>query len=106
MIAKVAATIVTVERTKTNGLTSRIRFVATMRGTASATRGRVPTQYFDQKRVRTSMGEERSSHIIRPSRDMAGKTKRAAMAATTKPARPRLRNETTLMRKKETCSPV
>ncbi len=43
---------------------------------------------------------------MRPSSDMAGKTKRAAMAATTKPARPRFRNDTTLMRKKETRSPV
>ncbi len=88
------------------GDASRTRFVPTISGRATRSSGIVPTQYFDQKIVRTSTGEERRSHIMRPSIDIAGKTKRAAIAATTKPASPRLRKETTLMSRKDTCSPV
>ena len=106
MSAKVIPIIVTVVSTRMNGDASSTMFVPTMSGTATSRSGTVPTQYFDQKIVRTSRGEERISHIIRPSIDIAGKTKRAAIAATTKPASPRFRNDTALMSRKETCSPV
>jgi hypothetical protein len=45
-----------------------------------------------------SSGLDRSSHICRPSRETAGKMNRAATAASTKPARPRLRKEITTTR--------
>ena len=68
-----------------------------MSGSATRSSGIVPTQYFDQKIVRTSTGEDRMSHIMRPSIDIA---------ATTKPASPRFRKATALMSRKETYSPV
>ena len=81
-------------------------FVTTISGRATSRSGSVPTQYLTQKSDLTSSGDERISHIIRPSRDIAGNTKRAAIAATTNPARPRLRKETRLIRKKDTFSPL
>jgi hypothetical protein len=89
-----------------NGEAWRRMLVTTMSGRAIKRRGIVPTQYLARNRVRMSRGEERRSHIILPSSDIPGKTKRAAMAATTKPASPRFRKEATLIRKKETSSPV
>jgi hypothetical protein len=93
-----------VERTMRRGETCRRRFVTTMRGRAMRRRGTVPTTYLVQKRVRGSRGDERRSQVIRPSRDMAGKMKRAATAATTNPASPRFRNPTRCTRKKEISS--
>ena len=88
-----------------NGVALRRTLVRTVMSSATTSSGRVPTQYFDQRSARRSSGELRSSHICRPSRLTAGKMKRAAMDASTKPARPRLRNETTDTRKNGTCSP-
>ena len=68
--------------------------------------GIVPTQYLDQISARRSSGLDRSSHIWRPSREIAGKMKRAAIDANTNPAKPRLRNDMTDTRKNGTCSPV
>jgi hypothetical protein len=87
------------------GDASSTRLVTTMSGTAMRSRGRVPTQYFTQKSPARPGGRAQEPRIL-PSRRHRGKTKRAAIAATTKPASPRFRNETTLMRRKETCSPV
>ncbi len=74
--------------------TSSNAFVRPVRIIPSTNSGTVPTQYFDHSSARKSRGEERSSHICRPSSDTAGKMKRAAMDARTKPASPRLRNDT------------
>ena len=60
---------------------------------ASSRRGAVPIQYLLQSMARGSSGLERSSHICRPSSESPGKTNRAATAASTNPASPRLRNE-------------
>src|SRR5689334_23519019 len=75
-----------------NGRTSRSTLVRPVRSTASASSGTVPTQYLDHSSVRRSSGLERSNHMWRPSSDTAGKMNRAAMAARTKPAKPRFRN--------------
>jgi hypothetical protein len=63
---------VPVERAKMKGDTSRIRFVRMINGRETSSKGSVPTQYFDQNNDLTSRGEDRRSHIILPSRDMAG----------------------------------
>ncbi len=77
-----------------NGVALRMTLVRIVMASASTSSGIVPTQYFDHSSARSSSGLERSSHICRPSRLTAGKMNRAAMDASTKPARPRFRNDT------------
>ncbi len=78
----------------------------TVIATARTSSGATPIQYLVQSNRRRSSGEDRSSQSVRPSRLTAGNRKRAAMAASTKPASPRFRNETTLTSRKPTSSPV
>ena len=77
-----------------NGVTSSSALVSPVRISPSTSKGTVPTQYLDHSNARRSSGEERSSHICRPSSETAGKMKRAAIEASTKPASPRFRNDT------------
>ena len=77
-----------------NGGACRIRLVVTPMVRASASSGSVPTQYLLQSMARRSSGLERRSQSWRPSRETEGKMKRAAIAESTKPASPWLRNTT------------
>ena len=79
-----------------NEETSSNTFVMPVSSSASTSNGTVPTQYFDHSSALRSSGLERSNHICRPSSDTAGKMNRAAIDASTKPARPRFRNDTRL----------
>ena len=79
-----------------NGVTSSSALVSPVRIRPRMSSGSVPTQYLDHSRARKSSGDERSSHICLPSSETAGKMKRAAIEARTKPARPRFRNDTRL----------
>ena len=74
------------------------QFVSTVMTKASTSSGTVPVQYLLHSIAPGSSGLERSSHIWRPSSEIAGKMKRAATAASTNPARPRLRNAITITR--------
>ena len=79
-----------------NGPTRNSTLVSPVRRSASTSRGTVPTQYLDHSSARRSSGLERSSHICRPSSETAGKMNRAAIEASTKPARPRFKNDTSV----------
>ena len=79
-----------------NGRTCSSTLVSPVSSSASTSSGIVPTQYLDQSSARSSSGLERNSHICRPSSDTAGKMNRAAMAASTNPASPRFKNDTSV----------
>ena len=81
------------------------QLVRTVITSAITSSGTVPVQYLLHSIAPGSSGLERSSHICRPSSETAGKMKRAATAASTKPARPRFRNEITMTRLKGIRSP-
>ena len=59
---------------------------------ASVSSGNAPTQNFAHNTSPIAIGLERSNHQVRPSRLMLGKTKRAAIDASTKPASARFKN--------------
>jgi hypothetical protein len=80
-------------------------FVPTTIRPATSTSGTAPIQYFVQSRARRSKGDDLSSQKVRPSSETAGKTKRAAIAAITKPTSPMFRKLITFTRKKPTSSP-
>ena len=65
---------------------------------AMASSGSVPIQYLLQSMARRSSGLDFSSQSCRPSSDTDGKTNRAAIAASTKPASPWFRNITIVTR--------
>ena len=95
-IASVSAAMVARLSSIMNVETSSSAFVSPVSSRPSTSSGTVPTQYLDHSSARRSSGEERSSHICRPSSDTAGKMNRAAIDASTKPASPRFRNDTRL----------
>ena len=81
-----------------NGPARSSQLVSTVMTSARTSSGTVPVQYLLHSIAAGSSGLERSSHIWRPSSEIAGKMKRAATAASTNPASPRLRNEITMTR--------
>ena len=77
-----------------NGLTLSSELVSTVMTNASTSSGHGARSSTCSRASRVgSSGLERSSHICRPSSETPGKMNRAATAASTNPARPRLRNE-------------
>src|ERR1051325_1553976 len=78
-IASVSAAIVAKLRIIMNGPTLSSALVRPVSSMPSTSSGTVPTQYLDQSNALRSSGDERNSHICRPSSDTAGKMKRAAI---------------------------
>src|SRR5688500_12896431 len=105
-IAKVIITMVTIDSSIMIRSTRRMTLVPTVSATASTSSGVMPTQYYLHGSDRKSSGDDGSSHNVRPSRPTDGKMKRAATAASTNPASPRLRNETMLIIRKVSFSPL
>src|SRR5258705_6157622 len=78
------------------GVTSRSALVRPVRISPSTSNGTVPTQYLDHSNARRSSGEERSSHICRPSSDTAGEMKRGAIQAGTEADGPSIKKRNTI----------
>ena len=89
------AAIVTTDSVITIGPTFSSKLVAIVSNTARTSNGTVPIQYLVQRRSRACNGLDFRSQSAGPSRLSAGNTNRAAMAESTNPARPRLRNAMT-----------
>ncbi len=103
--ANVISVIVMTDTANMKSLTWSSVFVTPTMPSARSSSGVVPTQNLAHSRSRTGIGLERSSQSVRPSRLTLGKMKRAAMDASTNPARTRLRKGMTLTRKKVIPSP-
>ena len=104
-IANVSRMIVTTLTDIMKGVACSRMFVKIVMVNATTSSGMVPIQYFDHNKARKSSGLDRRSHICLPSSEIDGKMKRAAIEASTNPARPRFKNEMTETRKNGTCSP-
>jgi hypothetical protein len=72
-----------------------MRPVITISASPSIASGRKPIQNFAHQMLVRGIGAVRRAHHERPSRLIAGKTKRTATDAVTKAARPRLASATT-----------